>query len=141
MPGVECFLDTNVLVYAVSTIPAEAAESAVARQLLDSKDWAWSVQVAAEFINVSTSRKRLARLSLLETEFWIDTWLAFPMARIDEHTVKEALRTAAQAQISYFDAQIIAAARQMGCGTLYTEDLNHGQDYSGVRVLNPFRGV
>lgn len=32
-----------------------------------------------------------------------------------------------------------AAAREFGCKTLYTEDLNHGQNYEGVRVVNPFR--
>jgi predicted nucleic acid-binding protein len=26
----------------------------------------------------------------------------------------------------------------MGCTTVYSEDLNHGQDYGGVRVVNPF---
>lgn len=31
-----------------------------------------------------------------------------------------------------------AAAKQMGCQTLYSEDLNHGQVYDGVTVVNPF---
>jgi predicted nucleic acid-binding protein len=43
--------------------------------------------------------------------------------------------------ISYWDAAIIAAARQMGCQTLYTEDLNPGQIYDGVTVINPFAGL
>ena len=37
-----------------------------------------------------------------------------------------------------FDDPRIAAARELGCHTLYTEDLNHGQNYEGVRVINPF---
>ena len=41
-------------------------------------------------------------------------------------------------QISHWDATIVAAAQALGCTTLYSEDLNHGQDYDGVRVLNPF---
>jgi predicted nucleic acid-binding protein len=40
--------------------------------------------------------------------------------------------------ISYWDAAILAAAKQLGCHTVYSEDLNHGQDYDGVRVVNPF---
>jgi len=27
----------------------------------------------------------------------------------------------------------------MGCRVLYSEDLNNGQDYSGVRAENPFQ--
>jgi predicted nucleic acid-binding protein len=26
----------------------------------------------------------------------------------------------------------------MGCAIVYSEDLNHGQDYGGVRIMNPF---
>jgi predicted nucleic acid-binding protein len=40
--------------------------------------------------------------------------------------------------ISLWDALILAAARGSGASELITEDLNHGQDYGGIRVLNPF---
>ena len=36
---------------------------------------------------------------------------------------------------------ILAAAKQMGCRTVFSEDLNAGQDYDGVTVVNPFAGV
>jgi predicted nucleic acid-binding protein len=44
-------------------------------------------------------------------------------------------------KISYWDAAIIEAARAIGCHTVLSEDLNHGQDYDGVKVINPFRTV
>ncbi len=31
-----------------------------------------------------------------------------------------------------------AAAIELRCATLYTEDLNHGQTYESVQVINPF---
>ena len=40
--------------------------------------------------------------------------------------------------MSYWDAAIIAAAHELGCGTIYSEDLSHDQDYDGVTVVNPF---
>jgi predicted nucleic acid-binding protein len=43
--------------------------------------------------------------------------------------------------ISHWDSTIIAAAQELGCKTLYSEDLNHGQDYDGVRIQNPFRSA
>jgi predicted nucleic acid-binding protein len=40
---------------------------------------------------------------------------------------------------SYWDAAIIAAARALGCGAIYTEDLSHGRTVEGVAIVNPFR--
>ena len=122
----ECFLDTNVLLYAVSTNPAEA------------ENWAWSAQVAAEFIRASTSSRQRTPLSRAQARQWVETWMAFPMAAVDGALVLEAVEIAERFQIGHFDAQILAAAKRMGCATVYSEDLNAGQDYGGVRVLNPF---
>ena len=141
MPAPDSFIDTNILIYAISTEPSEVAKSAAARRLLTTANWAWSAQVAAEFINASTSSRRQVRLSLTDAEQWIDLWLAFPLVAIETSIVKDAIRLARHYQISYFDAQIIAATRSQGCGTLYTEDLNHGQVYDGVAVMNPFAKV
>ena len=41
--------------------------------------------------------------------------------------------------ICYRDAAIIEAASEIGCHTILSEDLNHGRDYGGVKVVNPFR--
>ena len=138
MSAADSFVDTNVLLYAVSTEPSEAAKSRIAQNLLTTATWVWSAQVAAEFVNAGTSPRRPAPLTLTQAERWIDTWLAFPLIPLDEAIVKDAIRLARRYQISYFDAQIIAAAKVASCGTIYSEDLNHGQDYDGVRVVNPF---
>jgi len=41
--------------------------------------------------------------------------------------------------ISFWDAMIVRSAAEMGCTGLYSEDLNAGQEYSGVLAENPFR--
>ncbi len=138
MRGVEFFLDSNRLLYAVSTVPSESGKAAVAREILDQLDWAWSAQVAAEFINVSTSAKRTDRMSLTDAESWIDTWSAFPCVSVVLPLIKDAIQLATRYQIGYFDAQVIAAARRAGCSLMYSEDLNHGQNDAGVVVTNPF---
>ena len=43
-------------------------------------------------------------------------------------------------QTSYWDAAILAAAASAGCTTLLSEDLNNGQNYDFVCVINPFLG-
>jgi predicted nucleic acid-binding protein len=52
-----------------------------------------------------------------------------------------ALETRERYQVSYWDAAILEAARAAGCPLVLSEDLAHGQDYGGVRVENPFRGL
>jgi predicted nucleic acid-binding protein len=36
---------------------------------------------------------------------------------------------------------IVCSAASLGCQILYSEDLNPGQQYEGVRVQNPFRAA
>jgi predicted nucleic acid-binding protein len=42
-------------------------------------------------------------------------------------------------QISFSDAMIVRSAAEMHCDTLWSEDLNDGQQIAGVRISNPFR--
>ena len=44
-------------------------------------------------------------------------------------------------QIHPYDAAIVAAARELEAPVLYSEDLNHGQVYAGVQLVNPFRDL
>ena len=53
----------------------------------------------------------------------------------------DALSLCDRFQISYYDAAIVAAARILNCNVVYSEDLSDGQDYGGVKVVNPFRGL
>lgn len=41
--------------------------------------------------------------------------------------------------LSYWDAAILEAARSLGCETVLSEDLQHGGECAGVRVVDPFR--
>jgi predicted nucleic acid-binding protein len=41
------------------------------------------------------------------------------------------------AQVSFWDALIVAAAEQAGAGLLLSEDLNDGQSIAGIKVVNP----
>jgi len=63
---------------------------------------------------------------------------AFPVSPITRELVLEATAIKQRFGITYWDAAILAAAKQMGCATLYSEELNAGQTYDGVEVVNPF---
>lgn len=51
----------------------------------------------------------------------------------------DALAIKARFQLSYWDSAIIAAAKQGNCLQVLSEDMNDGQDYGGVKVVNPFK--
>jgi predicted nucleic acid-binding protein len=96
------------------------------------------VQVAAEFFVNATSPKRPFRLSSADAGAFVETWLAYPTQSLTPDLVRAAIQLQQRFQLSYWDAAILAAPKQMGCRTVFSEDLNDGQDYDGVRVANPF---
>lgn len=68
-------------------------------------------------------------------------WRAFTVLEPTLQLFEAALELCRRHQIGYYDSAILAAARQLGCAKVHSEDLNDGQDYDGVRVENPFRGI
>ena len=137
----DVFVDTNVLLYSIDEDPAAAPKRERARQLLVSERWAWSVQVAAEFFVNATSAKRPFRLAAADAAALVDAWLAFPILELTPALFRAAVEFHQRFGLSYWDAAVLAAAKRMGCHTVYSEDLNDGQDYDGVTVVNPFAGL
>ncbi len=142
------FVDTNVLVYAASSAAEDKARRDVAHlglELLDRSDLraVGLACVLAEFYAVATSKSKLnlphddAVVACLNSRLVA----RIPACPITRELVMNAVDLRHRFGISYWDAAIIMAAKQMGCQTLYSEDLNHGQDYDGVTVVNPFTTV
>ncbi len=133
------FADTNVLLYSVSTVPTESAKADKARALLANRDIALSVQVLQEFYVQATRASRAEPLTHDEATGFIRAWRRFSTQELTLAVLDDALALKARFQISYWDAAIIAAARASGSTEVLSEDLNDGQDYGGVRVVNPFK--
>jgi len=133
------FVDTNVLLYAVSTADDERAKAARARDLLGARELALSVQVLQEFYVQATRHSKEDRLSHEQAVTLIESFRRFPVQEISVLLMTRALATRERFQISYWDAAILEAAKLQGCMTVLSEDLNDGQDYDGVVVENPFR--
>jgi predicted nucleic acid-binding protein len=131
------FLDTNVLVYAAIGAGKDEPKRTSALELIDSEDFATSAQVLQEFF-VTVVRKAAVPLSAEQALEWIEQFTAFPCQALDHQLVRIAVELSERYRISYWDAAILAAANAVGASTVYSEDLNDGQQYGRLRVVNPF---
>jgi predicted nucleic acid-binding protein len=132
------FVDTNILLYAVSRDRGERNKAAVAQELLTHRDLALSTQVLAELYVQATRGTRRDALSDADIADYIRALCRFPVQAITVEVMTAAMQTSDRFQVSYWDAAIIEAARTLGCDTVLSEDLSDGQDYAGVTVNNPF---
>ena len=134
---VECFLDTNVLVYAISSAEADTDRKEQALDLVARADFGLSAQVLQEFY-VTVTRKIRKPLAPERAVELMDEYRAFPTVPTDYPLIVTGVELSVRYGISYWDGAIIAAAEALEASTLYTEDLNDGQLYGSVRAVNPF---
>ena len=135
--SVEAFLDTNVLVYAVSSDPADASKKEKALELIEHTDFGLSAQVLQEFYVVVTHKiaRPLPPQDALEL---LEQFKSLPIVWTDYPLLVAGIEASLEHGISYWDGAIIAAAERLGAATLYSEDLSDGRHYGSVTVVNPF---
>lgn len=133
------FLDTNILLYSIAVAADQAHKQVVAKQLLQRRDAAISVQVLQEFYVQATRVTREKPLSHEDARDLVTSWMRFQVQPMTLAVVNRALDIREAFGFSYWDAAIIAAAQAAACEILYTEDLSHGQVVDGVTIVNPFR--
>jgi predicted nucleic acid-binding protein len=138
--SVDCFLDTNVVVYAVSGAPEEAEKRKIAANIMQTQNFAVSPQVMQEF-HVTVTRKSELCVTPQQAEIWLNKLVDACCVVLDADMVIRAIGIAERFRISYWDGAIIAAAGEVGAGVIYSEDLSHKQQYGAVRVVNPFAGA
>lgn len=137
---IDCFLDTNILIYAAAAKRDERHKQAIAKEIVATREFCLSGQVLVEFyVNLTKPGKIEIPLAQAIINDWLDTLEGFPVLPVDAELVRSGVEFSRRYQVSYFDGAIIAAAERLGAPILYTEDLNHGQKYGSVTVINPFR--
>ena len=135
------FLDTNILVYTFdATAPRKRDRAkALVQSALKTRMGRISTQVVQEFLNVAT-RKLAVPLSPKDAEDYLRVVLT-PLCRHspDPEFYQRALVLGTSASLSWYDSLIVQAGVDLGCAILYSEDLQHGRVFGGLRVENPFR--
>ena len=132
------FVDTNILIYAVSPAPQEAEKRRIAQDLLSQDDLALSVQVLQEFYHQVTRPSRPHALTHAQAMGFVEIIVDFPVQELTLDLFHAAVSISRRFRLSYWDSAILAAARACGCEVVYSEDLSAEQNYDGTRVINPF---
>ena len=125
--------------YSISRAPDEAAKRRRALELLDRDGAALSVQVLQEFYVQATRPTRPDPLPHAIAAGLVAAWTRFRVQPVSRQIMAAALEITKTHRFSYWDSAIIAAARALGCSELYTEDMQHGREVEGVRIVDPFR--
>ena len=132
------FVDTNILIYAVSPAPHEARKRRIAQDLLTQDDLALSVQVMQEFYHQVTRPTRPHALTPVQALRFVEIVDHLFIQELTFDLFLAAVSISRHFRLSYWDGAILAAAGVCGCDVVYSEDLGDGQDYNGIRVINPF---
>jgi predicted nucleic acid-binding protein len=133
-------IDTNVIVYACDPGEPEKRDQAVQvlRSLEHTGVGRLSVQCLSEFVSVAT-RRLWPPLTVAEASQQVERlMLSFPVFDLTPMIVAEALRGMRDHQLSFYDAQVWAAARLNQTPVIFSEDFNSGATLDGVRFINPF---
>jgi len=133
------FVDTNVLIYAVSRRPEEQEKRSRAWGLIDEGGLALSVQVLQEFYAQATRPGRDDRMSERDAADFIARWRRFPVQETTLALLDRGFELQRRHKFNFWDCMIVAAALAQGCDTLWTEDMQDGRIVEGMRIADPFR--
>lgn len=131
------FFDTNVLVYCTDT--SDPRRQMQARQLVAQSsakgEAVISTQILIELFNVLTRKQKMPSGVARELAL---AYAAWPLINSDFALVSAALEKSVEHKLSIFDAMVVAAALRAEAQTLYSEDMQDGQRYGSLTVVNPF---
>jgi predicted nucleic acid-binding protein len=129
--------DTNVFAYLYDE--DSPTKRTVAREVvaaLAAKQGVVGLQVVGELNNVL--RRKLKKSPADAAQAGRRVVGLFPVFPPTRQAAIWALEQAGAATLQYWDALLVASARQAGVDTLLTEDLADGAEINGVLIINPF---
>ena len=131
------FLDTNVIIYANDSRNKDKQDQAIqlVTQLMQDNNGVISTQVMQEYAQVALNKLAQRQDVVIRQLFILES---FQVIGQTPELIRRAIEIRSAYQISFWDACIISAAENAHCETIYSEDPNTGQFYSGIIVINPF---
>ena len=132
------FIDSNILVYSIDDNSPEKQRKAraIVARAIGGCGFMVSAQVLNEFTNVALAKMRL---TLPEVGKFVAVFKRIKSVPVDCGWTERALAIKAQYGTQFYDSLLIAAAEANGCDEFWSEDLNDGQLYCGIKAVNPFK--
>jgi len=132
------FVDTNILIYAYDRSAGDRHERAkvLVAELWKSRRGCLSVQVLQEFYVVGT--RKLIQIAPSDLRLILNDLALWRVHAPGAADVLAAADLHQRYQVSFWDAMVLQSAARLDCMVVWSEDLNPGQSYQGVRVINPF---
>lgn len=139
MPANKVFVDTNIWLYSLVKTHEEDARHEAAVVFLEGIE---RPVISTQVINEATHNLiKKAKIAEPELRLLIGDWYQDCEVKAGDESqclLASALREAYA--LSYWDSLIIASALSVGCTTLYTEDMQHGQVINNtLTICNPFK--
>jgi predicted nucleic acid-binding protein len=130
------FVDTNILIYAYDRSAGARHERArdLVAELWKARRGCLSVQVLQEFYVVGV--RKLIQITPSDLQVIVSDLALWSVHEPSATDVLAAVEIHQRYQVSFWDAMILQSAGQAGCSVVWSEDLNPGQSYQGVRVMN-----
>lgn len=131
------FIDTNILVYTLDK--HDMVKNLKAREVLkkavDLHQVVISTQVIKEFFVVATTK---LKVDCFIVKSMIHNFHNMEIVNNDLELIEQAIDISILSKLSFWDSLIIAAAEKANCEYVFSENLQSGQNYRGVTVINPF---
>ena len=136
-------VDTNVLLYSLdaSEPTKRPIAQALLRDLRTSSEktvlpWQVLCEVTAQ-LRTWTAKKRI---SAEVAAHYIQSFRGiFPIKTPRAVVFDHALELYERFSLSHWDSLLLAACADAGVTRLYSEDMQHGADIDGVKIINPFK--
>jgi len=131
------FIDTNILVYTLDqkNIVKRDMARKIVKKVVESHQPVISTQVIKEFYVVASAKLKADSIVVKNI---IHNFHNMEIVNNDLDLIEQAIDISILSQLSFWDSLIIAAAEKANCEYVLSEDLNSGQNYRGIKLLNPF---
>jgi len=138
----DCFVDTNIWVYAFLEAENSTEKQHAAMELLRTIPPATTLFVSIQVINEfhwTLFRKYRLPDELIRDKIENGIARIATISPLEFNDYRSACNLRDRYQFSFWDSLMIASALRNGCTTLYTEDLSHNMIIERkLHVINPF---
>jgi predicted nucleic acid-binding protein len=135
-------VDTNVLVYALDAskpVKQAKAQNVLHRLIQAPSQTLLLWQVANELLAYLRKWQLAGRISSDDAEaHFRDALTMFPLRLPTAAIFDHSFDLSSRYHISHWDSMILAACKEAGVTTLYSEDLSAATNYDGIAIVNPF---